>query len=220
MSLAPQHLHFAAPDRADDRPQQQTAEVVGLAQVAGGAAGNRRSGEPVAVGQRRHEDLNQTDQTAGNPGDGERDAEGPKRILADAGALRRSAHRDDQHRTADGPGRGQRQETTAPPPKIEAPSAASNSSARAASNSSAAGLRGHAALGIAVPSTSRKPPQPTRAAAWLKNVADGATLNAIRVGNTTATAPHSANSRSRLRLPRAAPASAAGFGSRTTRRMA
>ena len=60
----------------------------------------------------------------------------------------------------------------------------------AASSASAPGDRGHAVPGRQVASTIRKPPQPTRAAAWLKNVADGATLKAMRVGTATAsTAP-------------------------------
>ena len=34
--------------------------------------------------------------------------------------------------------------------------------------------------------TSRKPPQPTKAASWLRKVAEGATLKAISVGSTIA----------------------------------
>ena len=47
--------------------------------------------------------------------------------------------------------------------------------------------RGRAFCASPAPSTSRKPPQPMKAAAWLKKVAEGATLKAIRVGNATAT---------------------------------
>ena len=75
-------------------------------------------------------------------------------------------------------------------PKTDADSALIAVSVIAASSASAPRERGHAEPGRHVASTIRKPPQPTRAAAWLKKVADGATLNAIRVGTATAkTAP-------------------------------
>ena len=68
----------------------------------------------------------------------------------------------------------------------EAPSAART---RAASDTSKAVLpveAGQAVRGSAAPSTSRKVPQPTNAAAWLRKVADGETLKATSVGSTTA----------------------------------
>ncbi len=75
-------------------------------------------------------------------------------------------------------------------PKTDAASALMAVSVIAASSASAPRERGHAEPGRHVASTIRKPPQPTRAAAWLKKVADGATLNAMRVGTATArTAP-------------------------------
>ena len=58
------------------------------------------------------------------------------------------------------------------------------------------GARGHASAAITSPSTSRKPPQPTKAAAWLKKVAEGATLKAIRVGRAIARPAQSARNRS------------------------
>jgi hypothetical protein len=71
-------------------------------------------------------------------------------------------------------------------PKTDPESALTAVSVMAASSASAPRERGHADAGRQVASTIRKPPQPTRAAAWLKNVADGATLNAISVGQATA----------------------------------
>ncbi len=63
------------------------------------------------------------------------------------------------------------------PAKTDAPSAASTRIAIDPSRASDPGERGRAPCASPAPSTSRKPPQPTNAAAWLKKVAEGATLS-------------------------------------------
>ena len=68
----------------------------------------------------------------------------------------------------------------------DAASAARKTMASAASSAWLPRDWGRASRGSQVASTSRKPPQPTNAAAWLKNVAEGATLKAMRVGKATA----------------------------------
>ena len=72
------------------------------------------------------------------------------------------------------------------PAKTEAPSAHRTRIAIDASTASEPRERGRALWASPAPSTRRKPPQPTNAAAWLKKVAEGATLKAIRVGKATA----------------------------------
>ena len=72
------------------------------------------------------------------------------------------------------------------PAKTEAPRAARTRIAIAASMASDPRERGRAFCASPAPSTSRKPPQPTNAAAWLKKVAEGARLKAIRVGKAIA----------------------------------
>ena len=72
-------------------------------------------------------------------------------------------------------------------PKIDAASASIAVSVKATMQRERAGrARPGATLGTSAASTIRKPPQPTSAAAWLKKVADGATLKAISVGRATA----------------------------------
>jgi hypothetical protein len=75
-----------------------------------------------------------------------------------------------------------------------AASALSATNAIAASSAIAPRERGQASLGSKMPRTSRKPPQPMNAAAWLKKVAEGGTLNAISVGSATATTAHETTS--------------------------
>ena len=83
---------LAQPDHRHHRPEQQAAQVVGLAHVAGGAAGKRGHGDPVAVGQLRRQHLDQADRAAGDAGDRQADAEGTKRGDAEPGAGDAGSH--------------------------------------------------------------------------------------------------------------------------------
>jgi hypothetical protein len=92
-----ERLRLAQPDGADHRPQQQAAEVVRLAQVAGRATDERGERHPVAVGGTRREHLHDADQRAGDAGDDQADAEGAECETGQAGALCRRRDRDHQH---------------------------------------------------------------------------------------------------------------------------
>ena len=131
----------------------------------------------------RREHLDQADDAAGDAGDDEADAEGAEGGVAEPRARRRGTDRDDEHG-------GERAcpATTATATTARAAHrrcAERGEHAGCASAPSRAGRRGErgtARTRQSGASTSRKPPQPTNAAAWLKNVADGATLKAISVG--------------------------------------
>ena len=109
-----------------------------------------------------------------------------KRELGQPRALRRGGDRDHQHGGQD---RSEAESESVDGTRGEdrrAESALTPVSVIAASSASAPRDRGQALPGRQAPSTISNPPQPTRAAAWLRNVADGATLKAIRVGTATA----------------------------------
>ena len=110
--------------------------MVRLANVAGGAAGKRGQGDPVAVGQLRRQHLDQADRAAGDAGDHQADAEGAKRGDAEPGPGDAGTHRQHQQggERACRPKRARA--TTAPPAKTEAPRAARTRIAIAASMAS------------------------------------------------------------------------------------
>ena len=106
---AVQHLRLAEPDRRHDRPQEQAAEVIRLAQIARRPADVGGERDPVSVGEPWCEHLHRADQRTRDAGNDETDAEGPKGLLRAAGALRRRGDRNHQDRGEDRPCRRERE---------------------------------------------------------------------------------------------------------------
>ncbi len=81
-------FRFGEPDQRDRRPQQQRAQVVGLAQVADRSAGKPRMRDQVAIGPVGHEDLHESNSTLSTPGDQQRPAKRAEQLIRLAAALR------------------------------------------------------------------------------------------------------------------------------------
>ena len=155
--------------------RSKAAQVVGLAHVAGGSAGKRGLRDPVAVGRvaapapgsgrsrcwRRRRRRGRC-RRRGTP-----EMPRPARATQAPIAITRQA--------ASSVPADESESDHGAPAKTEAPSAATGSGSRSkrAGRCDPANAAG-ALCASPAPSTSRKPPQPTKAAAWLKKVADGA----------------------------------------------
>ena len=155
---------FRKPDRSDDRPQQQAAEVIGLAQVAGRSPRNRREGDPIAIGKSRREDLDEPDHAAGDARNDQGDTERTKRRLCQTALARLAATATTSNALRMVPASVSdsdhgRIATAA------LPMAAMTRMASAPMSARLARLCGQSPLGSSVTSSSRKPPQPTKAAA-------------------------------------------------------
>ena len=182
---AVEHLRLAEPDHADDRPQEQAAQVIRLAQVAGRAADDGGERDPVAVGKRaaRTPAAGRSPRSPRRRSPGRcRTPETPAAIGRRAAPTRRPRRRARAERIVPADESASDHGTAA----IGAARALIVASASAATSASAPLERGQALRGSDVASTSRNAPQPTNAAAWLKKVADGATLKAMSVGSATA----------------------------------
>ena len=136
-------LRLAEPDDGDDRPQQQAAEVVGLAQVADRAALDRGARDPVAVGEVGREHLDEADQHCWRrprrPG---RCRKRGRRESARPGALRRGSRPRCTRMAASDRCRGRESESDqGTPAKTDAPSAADERSAIIAASSASAPAR-------------------------------------------------------------------------------
>ena len=161
------------------RPQQQAAQVVGLAQVAGSAAGIAGQRDPVAVGELRREHLDQADRAARDAGQHQRDAEraGTRRSASPArwtqAPMATTSKAPGRSRPSTGPAARAARPRTARP-------ARSGSRAPVPPGERARRRRRRASRARAMARASRNAPQPTYAATWLKKVAEGATLNAMQ----------------------------------------